>query len=153
MSTSTNNTITGSIFIIPNHSVRANSKYWFVNPYKEYGEAVDYYGLPESWKPVGDDLMVHIWVYNETVDNWPCERIKTARMFGIDIHPEDEDWDDTVMAFPSHLPARVLINKQEGDVISFDTPNGKHVELTCCQTKFRYSSFGNFEDALKNVLF
>lgn len=153
MSINTNNTettIKGFIFIIPNHGVRANAKYWFIDPYKEFGESVDYYGLPESWKPVDDDIMIHIWVYNENVDNWPCERFKTARMFGIDVHPED---DDNVMAFPSHIPARVLINKQEGDVISFDTPNGKHVELTCCQTEFRYRNFGKFEEALKNVLF
>lgn len=154
MSTSTTNaTITGFVFIIPNHATRADSKYWFINPYKEYGEAVDYYGLPETWKPVGKDQLVQVWVTNDQVDNWACERLNTSKMFGKTIDYNAEDWDEGILAFPSHIPARVLIDLEEGDVISFDTPDGKHVELTCKQQGFRYRSFGNFEDALKNVLF
>lgn len=150
---STNTTIRGNIFIIPNHATRANSPYWFVNPYKEYGEAVDYYGLPETWKPVGKDQLVQVWVTSTQVDNWACERVKTAKMFGKTIDYNAEDWDDTVMAFPSHIPARVLVDLEEGDVINFQTPNGLNVELVCCQTRFRYKNFGRFEEALKEVLF
>jgi hypothetical protein len=89
--------------------------------------------------------LVQIWATDpksrkdekEYSDNWNCHGIDFPKKFLM-------GW------FPSYVPYTLLKDKKEGDTVKF-TYDGVDIELTCCQTQYRYARFGKFEDALKCV--
>lgn len=112
-------------------------------------------------EPQDEDKMVEVWITSPDVDNWQCNFAGFQRMIGlIKNEAEEIEWEEKMGRearllgyFPQYIPARVFAGKKEGDEITFHCPEyNVDVVLTCRQRDYRYASFGNFEDVLRNVL-
>ena len=148
------NVVKGDIFIIPNIAGKFEdfcSSDWVAE------RLVRLVGI----KPQGDDKMVEVWITSPEIDNWQCNFAGFQRMIGlIKDEAEEELWEKEkgcearlLGYFPRYIPASVFAGKKEGDEINFHCPEyDVDIILTCRQSGYRYASFGNFEDVLRNVL-
>lgn len=147
--------VKGDIFIIPNIAekfVDSSSPEWVKEKMKRL------VGI----EPKDDDKMVEVWITSPKVDNWQDNFAGFQREIGLINDEAEEDlWEEKrgrearlLGYFPRHIPASMFAGKKEGDEINFHCPeyDGVDIVLTCRQRNYRYSSFGNFEDVLKNVL-
>ena len=78
------------------------------------------------------ESMVQIWVTSPDSDNWTDNG-----------HPELKE------RFTKYLPASVLKDVKEGDVLHFNLEN-KQVELKANQLGYRYARFGKFEEVYES---
>lgn len=146
--------VKGDVFIIPN-----------------VAETFENFNSPEWVKekmnrligiePQDDEKMVEIWITSLGVDNWQCNFAGFQREIGLfNSEAEEVEWENRMGRearvlgyFPQYIPASIFAGKKEGDEINFHCPEyGVDIILTCRQRDYRYASFGNFEDVLRNVL-
>ena len=146
--------VKGDIFIIPNVAEKFSN---FHSP--EWVK--EKLGRLVGIEPQDEDKMVEVWITSPEIDNWQCDFAGFQRMIGLIKDEVDEDlWENRMGRearilgyFPQYIPASVFAGKKEGDEINFHCPeHNVDIILTCRQRNYRYSSFGNFEDVLKNVL-
>ena len=145
--------VRGDIFIIPNIAekfVDSSSPEWVKEKLNRL------VGI----EPKDDDKMVEVWITSPKVDNWQDNFAGFQREIGL-IKDEAEEnlWEEKrgearlLGYFPRHIPASIFAGKKEGDEINLHCPEyNVDIVLTCQQRNYRYSSFGTFEDVLKNVL-
>lgn len=120
----------GIIFVIPNLSIN------------ERREGSDYMSRwitlnQKRFEPLGitlnnEETYVQVWVGDEEVDNWTCNKEALGQMF------------------PGWLPLSILKGVKEGDTIKLKW-NDEDLELTANQLGCRYRNFGKFEEVLKSV--
>ena len=145
--------VKGDVFIIPNIAEKFedfNSPEWVKEKLNRL------VGI----EPQGNDKMVEVWITSPMVDNWQCEFAGFQREIGLIKDEAEEDlWEKrgrearVLGYFPQYIPASVFAGKKEGDEINIHCPEySVDIVLSCRQKDYRYSSFGNFEDVLKNVL-
>ena len=122
-----NNMIIGDMFIVPN---MPEDILFQINESLP-SMAADYIKRIENLTGKKVDIkesMVQIWVTSPDSDNWTDHG-----------HPELKE------RFTKYLPASVLKDVKEGDVLHFNLEN-KQIELKANQLGYRYARFGKFED-------
>jgi hypothetical protein len=146
--------VKGDVFIIPNVAETFEN---FHSPEWVKEKLSRLVGI----EPQDENKMVEVWITSPEVDNWQCDFAGFQRMIGLfDSEAEEVEWENRMGRearvlgyFPQYIPASMFAGKKEGDEITFHCPEYDiDVILTCRQRDYRYASFGNFEDVLRNVL-
>lgn len=149
-----NKSVVGDIFIIPNIAEKFEN---FCSPEWIKEGMRRLVGI----EPQDEEKMVEVWITSPEVDNWQCNFAGFQRAIGLIKDEAEEDlWEKEkgcvarlLGYFPQYIPASMFAGKKEGDEINFHCPEyGVDIILTCRQRNYRYASFGNFEDVLRNVL-
>ena len=141
--------VEGNMFIVPNASEAIGS---FSQPEWQMEKLRRLLGLKVNY----EEKVVQVWMYDQVCDNWNDQFggfQKTAEVdFNSDIVSPTTN-ERLLGYFPRYIPAKLLEDKKEGDVVEFDCPEyGVKIKLTCKQMESRYRRFGKFEEVFQYVL-
>ena len=140
------------MFIVPNSFNRANS---FVCNADRYKESANVILVANGLAEEADPLLMQVWMSAE--DTMGCENLNCHYGKYIDengdVKPYGQLW--------SCLPASLFKDAKEGDTVEVRVPAGVYhysdkfdtmLKITLAQTKYRYRSFGNFENVYEVLL-
>lgn len=100
------------------------------------------WGIVEKFQE--EESIIQLWITSDESDSW-ADHGAPKELFNT-LEPTGKNY------FPQYFPYSIFKDKKEGETITI-LLDGKHeLNLTLAQTKYRYKSFGNFEDALSFVI-
>lgn len=137
--------VEGNMFIVPNASEAIGS---FCEPEWQMEKLRRLLGLKVNY----EEKVVQLWMCSEKCDNWGDQFGGFQSELGVEL--EDHTRENRLLGyFPKYVPAKLLENKKEGDVVEFDCPEyNVKIKLTCKQLDYRYRRFGKFEEVFQYVL-
>lgn len=146
-----------SIFIIPNHATLPEESYpGSARLIREQTEIAELNDIEYNWD---EDQLVQFWIYADDVI-----RSENLNCHGAVIYIDDERY--RIDCRCTHLTERIFREHIEGDVVNLKLPAYLSksrssvdeaekiildLELTLDQLRYRYRSFGPFEEVLKRV--
>jgi hypothetical protein len=127
--------VKGDFFIVPNPltNLTETDSYLFESFRNALSRSAQIFGVE------GGQRFAQIWYASPECENWGSHRWPD--------HPEFFG----SQGIPGWIPTEVLLPLKEGDTLNFQF-NGKTVQVTACQLRFRYRDWGPFEKALKGLL-
>ena len=157
-------TVTGKIFIIPNHPYTKKELGWYdMKNWDKWAEKAQ--SLLNNFD--GDitvkEPMIQVWAGNDDCDNFACHQMDYAEMIGV-VNPgfSYDEMNEEVRkemrnkiynnSFPTHLPYTILKDLKEGDTLTLNRKDGVEIILEVSQETTRYARFGKFEEVLENLV-
>lgn len=147
-------TIKGKVFIVPNKAadISRNIEAGCTTFIDIHNHKVDDFDMADGYHLKEGDVAVQIWFANEICDNWGCHGVPWSR---TEVLRGTKDFDKlknprAMYNFIERIPARMLENVHEGDIITMYA-DGLRIEAVACQLGSRYESFGRFEEAFEHV--
>lgn len=137
-------TFQADVFVIPNRFGALDAA--FDGTFESLNSKLGRFGI-EGFKTM-DEKVLQIWIASPEEDNWnshgtPDEVTEALGM--VDECGKRPNY------LSEYFPARYFEGKSEGDVVTITMKNGVNVELTLAQTKYRYRSFGRFEEVFARM--
>lgn len=150
--------LAGDVFIVPNSLGKGSSrllsgstiKELLVNNFPDLGNDDR---VVETWScspGVSENLQDHgFYAVDETGHDWYVRPVMGANYVPVSVFTGKHEG-DTVYLTISAIARR--FERKDGDIECFERDITLSMTLTLAQAKYRYRSFGNFEECLQKLL-